>query len=217
MHLVGYKWFDSAKTRRSAETLTQGRGESQDAFLRRCATLGFEACDPRNVVDYYKFMSDDLIRGDLEAHRHPNLYLMCINLINDFNIASCVRASNAFGAKEILIYGNRKFDARGDVGTRHYESFRHVREIDDLMSTLKEFDEVVSLDNCDGSKPIHAHSWDYNKKTLIVAGQESIGVPGEILEASDAILYIKQYGSVRSINVAQAVAVALYDYTAKLV
>lgn len=216
MKLVGYKWLDDAKTRRSADVLHQNLGESLEAFKKRCAKTGYEATDPRNVVDYYKFMSDELIRGDLEAHRHSNLYLMCINLINDFNVASCVRASNAFGVKEFLIYGDKKFDARGDVGTRHYENFRHVRNLDELTGVLDEFDQVISLDNCDGSKPINEHVWDYDAKTLIVAGQESIGVPGEILDASDHILYIKQFGSVRSLNVAQAVAVALYAYTASV-
>lgn len=216
MSLIGYKFYDTGRTRRIDDVLKQNDNESTAQFIKRCKNLGFEACDKRNVVDHYKFMSNELIRGDLEAHRHPNLFLMCVNIVNDFNIASCVRASNAFGVKKIILFGDKRFDQRGDVGTRHYENFSHVATLDELGDCLDDFDEIISLDNCEGSKSIHTHVWDYNKKTLIIAGQESVGVPGPILDISNHILYIKQRGSVRSINVAQAVAVALYDYNSKM-
>lgn len=216
MDFVGYKYFDEARTRRSAEVLRMNPGEKLEKFRKRCEKLGFEMYDSRNLVDHYKNMSNELIRGDLDAHRHPNLYLMCVNIINDFNVASCIRASNAFGVREVLLFGEKRFDQRGDVGTRHYANFRHVKDLDSLDNVISEFDEVISLDNCDGSKDIASHTWDYDKKILIIAGQESIGVPGELLEMSTHILYIKQMGSVRSLNVAQAVSVALYDYNAKM-
>jgi len=216
MNFVGYKYFDEARTRRSADVLKMNSGEKPEQFRKRCEILGFEMYDSRNLVDHYKNMSNELIHGDLDAYRHPNLYLMCVNIINDFNVASCVRASNAFGVREVLLFGEKKFDHRGCVGTRHYANFRHVKDLDSLDNIINEFDEVISLDNCDGSEDISTYTWDYNKKTLIIAGQESIGVPGELLEASTHILYIKQMGSVRSINVAQAVSVTLYDYNVKM-
>jgi tRNA G18 (ribose-2'-O)-methylase SpoU len=47
-------------------------------------------------------------------------------------------------------------------------------------------------------------------------GQEQIGLDQNIISACSDIVYIPQFGSVRSLNVACASAIAMYDYCAKL-
>lgn len=214
--MVGYKWVDSAKTRRSADVLKMEPGEKLAQFQKRCRLLGYEAVDSRNLVDHMKFMSEELILGELEKTRHPNLYLMLINIVNDFNIASCLRAANCFGVKEVILFGDKKYDRRGTVSAHNYTVFNYVKTLDDFQSIKKDFDMIISLENCDGSQPLNNFQWDYNKKTLVIVGQESIGVPGEFLEISDAILEIRMRGSLRSLNVAQAASIALYDYNTKI-
>lgn len=214
MGLVGYKYYDVERTRRSANILRQDSHESEIAFKKRCESLGYEPIDSRNVIDHYKFLNDELIKGDLNERRH-NYSILCVNLVNDFNIASVIRANNAFCGKEILVFGNKQYDRRGTVGTHKYENFRHVRELDDLEGVVSEYDIVVGIDNIAEAKPINTYEWQHDKKTLIVLGQESIGIPGEIIEKCDDLLYIKQYGSVRSLNVAQAAAIVMYDYCSK--
>jgi len=216
MNRVGYKFSDSFKSRRSADVLKMLPGEKLAQFEKRCKTLGYECVDGRNLVDHYKNLTDELIKGDLDENRHKNLSVLCINIINDFNVSSCQRNCNAFGCQDLYLYGDKDYDRRGSCGTERYTPFRHVKNIKDLNELLSEFEIIVSLDNCSGSTPIDAHKWDYNKKTLIVVGQESIGVPGEVLDRSNNILYIRQQGSVRSINVATACGIALYDYCAKM-
>ena len=214
MGLVGYKWFDIEKTRRSADVLRQDDGETELHFQKRCIANGFEPIDSRNVVDHYKFFNDELIKGDLNARRH-NYSILCVNLINDFNIASTIRANNAFCGAEIILFGSKKYDRRGTVGTHTYENFRHVRELDELGLTLSDFDVVVGIDNVAEAKALNEYKWNHDQKTLIVLGQESIGIPGDIIEMCDDLLFIKQYGSVRSLNVAQAAAIVMYDYCSK--
>ena len=215
MNYLGYKWLDPEKTRRSADVLHMNVGENLDQFKKRCNKLGYDCVDGRNIVDHYKFLSDELIKGDLDDNRLPNLSVLCVNIVSDFNISSCQRNCNAFGCQDLYIFGNKSYDRRGAVGTERYTPFKHVKNIDDYNELLSRFEVVVSLDNCSGSQPIDQYKWNFNKKTLIVVGQESIGVPGEILDASNDIVYIRQRGSVRSINAANACGIALYDYTTK--
>jgi len=215
MNFVGYKFFDEAKTRRSADVLYMKPNENLIQFQKRCELLGYEAIDKRNVIDHYKHLSDELIKGDLDENRIPNLSVLCINIIGDFNISSCQRNCNAFGCQDLYIFGNKKYDKRGAVGTERYTPFKHVKDVDNLNELLKNFDCVVSLDNCSGARPINEYKWNFDKKTLIIVGQESIGVPDEILKLSHDIVYIKQRGSVRSINAANACGIALYDYSFK--
>jgi len=49
-----------------------------------------------------------------------------------------------------------------------------------------------------------------------VFGEENLGVDEELRKISSKVLYIKQYGSVRSLNVGCASAIVMYDYVSKL-
>jgi tRNA G18 (ribose-2'-O)-methylase SpoU len=50
----------------------------------------------------------------------------------------------------------------------------------------------------------------------MIFGQEQIGVPTEILNICNDILYIPQYGSVRSINVGTASGILMNSYCFKI-
>ena len=180
------------------------------------------APDNRNLIDHLKYWTDDAIRADLETKRH-NFSVVCCNIGNDFNIATVIRNANAFLAKEVVIYGNKKYDRRGTVGTHHYTNFRHVKSIDNLQSYIEEtvsFHEgkvkLLGIDNVREAKDINAFDFDPNVHYIMVFGQEQIGVPENVLSMCDELLYIPQYGSVRSINVGTASGIIMNNYCAKV-
>jgi tRNA G18 (ribose-2'-O)-methylase SpoU len=212
MNVVGYKYYDEAKTRRSAETLKMNKGEDLKSFQKRCKSLGFDPIDSRNLINPYKNLSDTIIKGDLNKRRF-NFSVLLQNISHDFNKASVIRNNNAFTGQEIIIFGNKLDDIRGCCGAHKYENIKHVREISQLDGVFEEFDVIIGIDNIDGAKPIQSYTFQHNLKTLFVFGEEEIGLCGELLKKCDDILYIPQYGSVRSINVACASAIVMYEYT----
>jgi tRNA G18 (ribose-2'-O)-methylase SpoU len=171
--------------------------------------------DTRNIIDYYHYWNNEAILTDLDTKRH-NFSILCSNIGYDFNLSSVVRNSNAFLAKEVIIYGRKKYDRRGAVGTHNYTHFKHVKETDNLDEVFSEFNLVVGIDNINTAKPIENFKWDSNIKTLICFGQEQIGLPQEVIQRCHHLLYIKQYGSVRSLNVGCASAIVMYDYCNKV-
>ena len=180
------------------------------------------APETRNLIDRYKYWDDDAIRADLETKRH-NFSVVCCNIGNDFNIATVIRNANAFLAKEVVIYGNKKYDRRGTVGTHHYTKFRHVKGIDCLQTYIEEtvsFHEgkvkLLGIDNVREAKDINAFDFDPNVHYIMIFGQEQIGVPADVLSMCDELLYIPQYGSVRSINVGTASGIIMNNYCAKV-
>lgn len=212
MNYVGYKWLDEERTRRSADMLKMIPNESLESFVKRCKKLGYEACDKRNVIDRYKQMSDELIKGDLNEKR-SNLSILLQNLDGDFNKASIIRNSNAFCCKEVIIFGDKGYDRRGACGMQKYENFRHVREVDDVKTILNEFDVIVGIDNVAHATPIDEYKWGPSLKTLVIFGEESIGIHDDIIKMCHDLVYIKQYGAVRSINVACASAIIFHEYS----
>lgn len=170
--------------------------------------------DKRNILDFYAYWENDAILADLDEKRF-NYSVLCSNLYNDFNVGSIIRNANAFLASEVILYGRKKWDRRGAVGTQNYTHFKHVREETDLNDVFNKFDVIVGVDNLDNSKDISDYSWNSNVKTLICFGQEQVGLPEEVISACDELLYIRQYGSVRSLNVGTASGIAMYDYVNK--
>ena len=83
----------------------------------------------------------------------------------------------------------------------------------DLDETLKGYDCIIGIDNIDGAKPIQTYDWNFEKKTLLIFGEEGIGICPEILDLCNDILYIPQFGAVRSINVSSASAIIMHEYT----
>lgn len=167
--------------------------------------------DPRNVDDRYKYWTEEAIKADLRT-RHHNFSALITNKFHDFNIGSVIRNANAFCAKEVIIYGSKQYDKRGTVGAHLYTDLKHVRFTDalDLSECV-----VVGVDNLDGSEPIESFEWP-SEHVLMAFGQEGTGLTPEMVDLCDKMVYISQYGSVRSLNVGCASAIAMYDYCTKM-
>jgi tRNA G18 (ribose-2'-O)-methylase SpoU len=159
---------------------------------------------------------------DLDRRRN-NFSVLCCNLSNDFNIATVVRNSNAFLAQKVYIYGNKRYDRRGTVGTHLYTHFNHVAQTEELEKTIdrlgkdKKHIRIVGIDNVNNAYPVNKYQWPKNEHVLMVFGQEQIGIPKEVLDICHDTLYIEQYGSVRSLNVGTASGIAMYDYCSKTI
>lgn len=176
----------------------------------------FNSAEPtaRNTIDYYKQWSTAAIRDDLDKNRFP-LVNICMNLTNDFNKASVVRANNAFLGSEVWMIGKRRFDRRGAVGTHHYEHIKHSETFADVAKVLIDSGYTLfPVDNVPAYDPAPIFDVELPEKTAFVYGEEMLGLDEATIKMCNGrMVYIPQYGSVRSINVAQAAAVCMYEYS----
>ncbi len=172
----------------------------------------------RNVRDEFKNNTIEEIKEILEKSAFPGAVLM-EHWNGDFNISTLVRNANAFNISKVFYIGRKRWDKRGAVGTYHYTPVEHLITIDDLLK-LKKYYTFVSMDNNIVNKPIfQLNEFDWNrleKPPLIIFGEEGEGVTSTVLEWSDYIVEIPQFGSVRSLNVGTSSGIVMYDYTNKL-
>lgn len=174
--------------------------------------------DYRNVTDFYKGKSDDEIRADLDQRRGEMISIMQ-NLSHDFNKASAVRNSNAFGMRKLIFLnpenpaipdapeGIKKWDRRGSLGTQNYEHIEH-RRVTDYQAVFDQLHAdgytIYAVDNTPGYQPQSLYSVNFPAKSAFLFGEERLGLADDLIAAADAMIYIPQYGSVRSINVSVA-------------
>lgn len=165
--------------------------------------------DTRNVVDYYRYWETEAVKAHLDARRHA-FSVVVWNELRDFNVGTVVRNCNAFLAKRVYLLGRKRFDRRGSVGTYLYEHLVHVERADELPEL-----PIVGVDNVEGALPLEDFAWPAGE-FLMAFGHEQSGLPPELRERAAQLVYITQYGSVRSLNVGTASGIAMYDYCRKL-
>ena len=180
-----------------------------------------------NVRDEFKNLTIEEVKNNLKKYRSN--YVTCFeNIIGDMNLSVAIRNNNAFAGESVLVLGRRQFDRRGSVGTHHYEDIVFGKDllnitdkyhawtprnsIDCLEIYRKKGYQIVAAD-CNTKFPCEElNTFAWPAKVVVVFGEEKSGISEEILTYADSIVYIRQKGSVRSLNVGTTSGIFLYSY-----
>jgi tRNA G18 (ribose-2'-O)-methylase SpoU len=166
--------------------------------------------DRRNVIDRYRYWSNDAIVADLDTRRHP-FHVAIENWQHDFNIGSVVRTANAFLAAEVHIVGRRRWNRRGAMVTDRYQHVRHHPTVADLAAWAgHEGLAVVGIDVVPGAVALEAI--ELPERCMLLFGQEGPGLSPAALAASTVVCSIAQFGSTRSINAGVAAGIAMHTW-----
>lgn len=169
--------------------------------------------------------------------------VLCLNLKGDANLGNIMRTACLMGCKNFYIAGRKKWDKRYSVGAHHYMSVHHL---DNLYHTLidthhtldcdcgvckcvniQNFIEFIRHTNMvpifieQGGMCVLDKSWkchDNNKRILFVFGNETNGIPQQVMReiqkhvSETRIVSIPQMGVMRSHNVATSCTIILWEY-----
>jgi len=170
----------------------------------------------KNVIDFYKSWKDAEIRADLESKR-TELVSIFINTQNNLNCACSIRSNNAFLGKEVYMVGRKRYDRRGTVGCGHYERVFHADTFDEVYNKLDALGyKFYAIDNIMEYHPVNLFDVKFPEKTALVFGEEGPGLSKEIIDKCNEMIYINTIGSVRSLNVASAAAILMYEYSKQM-
>ncbi len=155
--------------------------------------------------------------------------LLLPNIRSTFNVGSIFRSAEIFGINEIIISGytpypelkndpriphlsqkiNRQI-SKTALGTEKLVPFRYFPDTNDGIVYLKKSGyELVALEQNEQSIPLTEYF--PKTKTAIIIGEEVSGIDNELLNQCSKIVEIPQIGTKESLNVANAVAILLYD------
>ncbi|MEA2023446.1 MAG: RNA methyltransferase [Actinomycetota bacterium] len=164
--------------------------------------------DRRNVIDRYRYWSQEAIIADLDLRRHP-FHVAIENWQHDFNIGSIVRNANAFLAAGVHIVGKRRWNRRGAMVTDRYLRVEHHSTIAHLIDwAADEGLPIIGIDILPGAVPIE--TTHLPKRCILLFGQEGPGLSIEARDACDMVCSIAQFGSTRSINAGVASGIAMH-------
>lgn len=164
--------------------------------------------DKRNVLDKYRYWTNDAIKEDLNTKNHP-LHIAIENWQHDFNIGTIVRSANAFNVEAIHIIGRRRWNRRGAMVTDKYVNIIHHSSIADFLASVPDR-KLIAVDITSGATPLSEATLP--EKTVLIFGGEGPGLSEELLEKVDDLVFIEQFGSTRSINVGVAAGIIMYSW-----
>lgn len=170
-----------------------------------------------NVHTPLQNMPLERVRAIAEATALP-CALMLYTLTGDINVGMAIRTAAILGCSDVYIVGRRKYDRRSEVGARNYiKLWRHSEIADDFF----EKQGLVPILVEQGGTPLEEMNFKKwlpgqlgGKKVVFVVGSEANGLPAAFINRLKApVVSISQYGVMRSLNVAVAASIVLYEYT----
>jgi tRNA G18 (ribose-2'-O)-methylase SpoU len=164
--------------------------------------------DRRNVIDKYRYLTVKAIKDDLDMSR-LDVHVAIENWQHDMNIGTIVRNANAFNVAAVHIIGKRHWNRRGAMVTDTYMNIFHHPTVAAFIESVKGR-HVIAIDNLSGAKNLSDVVLPEN--VVLVFGGEGPGLSSEMVDASEYMVKIEQFGSTRSVNVGVASGVVLYSW-----
>ncbi|MDR3127831.1 MAG: hypothetical protein LBT99_00675, partial [Bifidobacteriaceae bacterium] len=131
--------------------------------------------DTRNVVDKYRFWTNQAIKTDMAKTARP-FEIAVENLQRDFNVGSIIRSANAFGTRRFHLVGRRSVNRRGAMVTDKYIDMNYFVKVSDLDKYAKSNNmTIVGIDILVGlSKSLENYIFPPNP--ILFFGSESQGL-----------------------------------------
>ena len=143
------------------------------------------------------------------------VHLMLFNLDGNMNIAMSIRSAAVLGCSDVWIVGRKSYDARAEVGAKHYLRIHKVDSLEDPMTFFEDLRIQPFLVEQGGTPLEEMNFKPYTKGPVcFIMGSESDGIPEGFLRKMKKVprLTISQYGMVRSFNVSISASIVLYEY-----
>lgn len=163
-----------------------------------------------NVIPKLRGLSVAEIKSAIK--RFP-FSIAAYNVNYGVNTGSILRACNVFAATNFVCVGEKKWDRRGALGVHHYENMVHFQTWEESLKWMRELNYTpIAVDYIEGlSTPIHTIE-KYDGHPVFIMGNERNGLPSSVVGECSKVIHIEQFGSIPSLNVAQATAIICNHY-----
>lgn len=148
---------------------------------------------------------------------HENI-LILDTLRTPGNIGMLLRSAVAFGFKKVINISEQADLISVRVKKSARSAFNHIEIIQkqDIVSEILDLKEegytIIGIELTNDSIPINEYTPDVKTKYAFILGNERNGINCEALRQCDLCLHIKINPALSSINVANAGAIAMYQF-----
>jgi 23S rRNA (guanosine2251-2'-O)-methyltransferase len=224
--------FDSAQLEKLSHLLLELNNENL-CELKRLAEIpkhfssGMTLRHFTNLMIPLERLLDRALRDDdflTQTTDHPEkvparrpIYFVLDNIRSAFNVGSIFRLADCVGACEIFLCGytpgpEQEAVVKTALSANKYVSSRHCENVEEALIYLKSKSiRIVALETVEKSTSLF--STRIQGPTAFLVGNERFGLNYSLLKEVDEVRHIPLHGVKNSLNVAQALSVAAFEWS----
>ena len=154
----------------------------------------------------------------MNENKTIRLSIVLDNLRSAHNVGSAFRTADSFKVDKVYLCGICAVPPSAEIhksalGAEDSVSWEHSADTMDVVRRLKsEGYTIVSAEQAVDSVMLDAFVPSAEKKYAVIFGNEVAGVAQNVVDASDIVLEIPQYGTKHSLNVSVSIGVMLWHF-----
>lgn len=153
-----------------------------------------------------------------QRHKPPSnldqtreLIVACVPMRSNVNISTIARAASSCAVEKLILTGNASLDKKIARDATSELAISIHRSLAPVLKKLKlEGYRLVGIEQTSNSKNIHEYS--FQRKTVLVVGNERLGISEDVLTLLDDVVEIPVWGMPHSYNASTATNMVLYEY-----
>jgi len=171
------------------------------------------------------------MRSDLAKIKRRQIYVICDNILDTYNIGSIFRLADAVAASKVYLCGQTQTPpyhriAKAAVGTEKWVPWQYASTTVEAIAKVKSPAfvktsagrqkskcKVIAIEQ--SKKSIDYRKADLSEPVAFIVGHETSGVSKEALKLTDQIVEIPMFGVNKSLNVMVSLAIVLYKASEK--
>ena len=133
------------------------------------------------------------------------------------NIGSVFRTADAFLIEAVYLCGITAKPPHREIqktalGATETVEWKHFDATLDAINELKKNNyKIAAIEQAENSTMLNDFSLDINEKLAVVFGNEVKGVEQDVIDLSDSVIEIPQYGTKHSLNISVSEGVVIWD------
>lgn len=172
-----------------------------------------------------KLKNSELERLNIEAFKKAKktpLIIVLDNIRSLNNIGSVFRTSDAFLIEKIYLCGITATPPHKDIhktalGSTETVAWEYIKDTVTLIEKLKkEHVKILAIEQAEQATLLHDFKPKKECKYAVVFGNEVKGVSQEVVNLSDEVIEIPQFGTKHSLNISVSAGVVIWDLYIKL-
>ncbi len=159
---------------------------------------------------------------DFKSTKKTPIIIVLDNIRSLNNIGSVFRTSDAFLIEKIYLCGITATPPHKDIhktalGSTDTVAWEYAEDTIELIEKLKvDGVKICAIEQVESATMLNNFEVESNAKYALVFGNEVKGVQQTVVDASDTVIEIPQYGTKHSLNISVSCGVVVWDIFSKL-
>ena len=172
-----------------------------------------------------KLKNDELNRISIDEYKSANktpIIVVLDNIRSLNNIGSVFRTADAFLIEAVYLCGITAQPPHREIqktalGATESVTWKHFESTTDAINELKSSNyKIAAIEQAENSVMLNDFKVIKDEKIAVIFGNEVKGVEQTVIDNSDVVIEIPQYGTKHSLNISISAGVVLWDLLQKI-